>query len=295
MANFKRLIAAHLEAGEVEIARSSVSNGSQRVVLTDRRLLLFRKVGRKQGGHDVVRICALDDIEAVTPVPANERGQGKKGLSVAVDLRDETPLTAPLRLTAIGPAETSLYNLVARLKRLRPNTNTAPLPRPRSSWRWLFAGAGIACVVIGLLIGHGAQIVWDEAHEATTLAMVDSHNCYDSQSDSGDEELCNVAVHYEVGTRTYHTTMGAINARDIFRSTIVVAYPASNPILIVPARENTDRLAALFGAAAIAFLAMSFACFRPLWRYRTDREQPSEGRQVVSGGRGRHTAESGKS
>jgi len=135
--------------------------------------------------------------------------------------------------------------------------------------KWLLAFFGMGCLVVGVLIGHGAQIVWNDAHEPKTLATIESQKCYDDQSADGDEELCNVAVRYAVDGQEHRSTMGAIDAGDIHSKTIAVAYPRSHPNLIVPARENTDRLAIVFGGVAVLFLGFAFACFVQLRRQRS--------------------------
>ena len=270
MTRLRRLIAGQLETGESKIAHSSLSKqNKQYVVLTDRRLVLLHKSSRRS--VDVIWACALQEIAGLDHGSLNKRGHGTGGFSVEVKMRNIESEAGCVTLNAFGPAETSLYNLVWRLKRLRPGIRMSSMPRPRTAWRWVFVGAGVACLVVGILIGHGARIVWNEAHEPKTLALVDSQNCYVSQSDSGDQELCNVAVHFSVNGHHYRRTMGAIDAGDIYSGTILVAYQSSSPILIVPARENNDRLALLFGGFAACMLAFSYLCFRPLWRYRIDR------------------------
>jgi hypothetical protein len=125
---------------------------------------------------------------------------------------------------------------------------------------------GLALLVVGILIGHGAQIVWSEAHEPKTLATVESQKCYDDQTSDGDQQLCNVAVRYVVDGHEHRGTMGAIDAGTIQSNTITIAYPVSHPSLIVPASENTDRLAILFGGIAVVFFGSAFACLIALFR-----------------------------
>jgi hypothetical protein len=160
---------------------------------------------------------------------------------------------------------------VVRLAKLRPDIEVSAVPRPRTSWRWGSVVVGTAFLVVGILIGHGAGIVWSEAHEPEALAVVDSRSCYDSQSDTGDQELCNVAVHFDADGHRVRSTMGAIDAGDIRSGTITVLYPPRSPALIVPARENGDGSVLVFVAIAAGMFAASFVSVRPLWRARLAR------------------------
>ena len=271
MTGLRRLIAGHLQSGETEIARSFLGKDSKQLaVLTDRRLLLLQRHGRRN--LHLVRAIVLDQMVGVDHGRLNERGHGATGFPVVVRLADGAPDgDQVVAVTAFGPAETSLRNLVLRLERMRPRIAASPLPRPRDAWRWLAAGAGVVCLVIGVLIGHGADIVWTQLHEPTTVASVDWQHCYQYQSDSGDQELCDVDVHFHAEGHRYRRTLRAIDAGDMGSGTLLVAYQPSSPNLIVPARENSDAMALGFGAASVLFVVFAYRCFRPLWRYRIER------------------------
>ena len=132
--------------------------------------------------------------------------------------------------------------------------------------------AGVACLVTGLLILHGADIVWTAAHEPKAVAIVDSHACHDVDSDSGTTTLCNMAIHFRVHDQTVHTTMGAIDPSDMATegsaTVIGVDYNPSHPILVVPSRENSETWAWCFAGIGVFVLICSVPCFRAVWRSR---------------------------
>lgn len=279
-----RVIDEQLEADESVLARVTLGAQQEEVrarrhlYLTNHRLLLWKINGvwRKRTGQ-IARQFALNDIVRIEPHP----GTRKHTVHLKVTSTDGT--TDSFTVMIGGPQGISLYNLLLKLRKLRPDINESPMQRPHARWRWVYAAAGVVCVAMGGLIGHGAGIVWNEAHEPNAIAIVDSQSCWDDQSDQGDEELCNVKVHYKVAGREVQSTMGAIAQADIYQlsstkgvDAIQVAYPPSHVNLIVPSRENTDRLALLFGGMAALFLGLAYLCVRPIWRYRIDKTAQEE-------------------
>ena len=262
-----------LEAGESEVARvrwNAAGRGRRHLVLTDRRLLLSATRWRwSRPPGELLRGYDLDDIVRIDP-GANTP---KRVVHLALTTVDGT--TEGMAVTAAGPQGLALYDLLSKLRRLRPQIVGPVFERPGTGWKAVSAVAGVVCLVVGALIGHGAMSVWDQAHEPTVVAMVDSQRCFDSQSDTGTARLCDVSVHYAVAGHLVRSTMGSINQSDIYQlaakpssDAIVVNYQPDHVNLIVPASETTDRLALFFGAAAVFLLVVAVLCVRPLWRYR---------------------------